>query len=399
MESWHIYTYSENRVRNLMGDRLLPRSYEARKEILDIAREGWQARDPKTQSHYDQRLKKAYEKHLTIDDIVDAYFSFSEGARFRNMIAMPFKIKQPERLVIEIVDTGINPKIDGLEQADHTMDEYENLKNREPGQSSYAIPGKTYRAKIKVTNYGDFPITNNVVRYYVVSSQPGSGNKPKIYSSDILGMFFGTKYEFDDGVKKITVEERSAKIDEQTLGKKPNLFKGTEVEGFLNPRESYEIEFDWTMPSDAENPNRDPVYLYVTIGEKINENKSMVNQGTAQAPDWAPFFERDLLKYAPGYEPATLIAFTPTQIFSRDEDNTKAKDRHVIAIRFDTVANPDEDPYATPPDQLMSEQPFLRFETITTVTESEVPKWIQDGYWADLERATLKYRRTQWLVE
>ncbi|GGK23193.1 hypothetical protein GCM10010965_15030 [Caldalkalibacillus thermarum] len=391
MHTLHVQEYSHGRIRMLTGNRLLPKSYEARKEILDIATDGWhpnERNNPQRQAYWDRKLKEAYDKHMQLEDVVDAYF----GEGFRSMLAIPYKIKKPESIQIEITDTGINPKVNDISEG-VGLDEYENLKNREPGQSSYALPGKEYHAKLELTNHGDFPVTNTVIRYYVVSSQPGSGKRPQVYSSGVLGMLFGDRYTFetDNGVKDVVA--RNARIDSNTIGTTPDVLKE-----FLDPDETIEVDFTWRMPTDEENPDKDPVYLFVTVGQVLDENKAMENQGTATAPNWSPMFEREMLEYIPGQAKATLIAFTPNQIMSRDEENTIDMDKHTVAIRLD-VADRDQDPWQIPPEELIEAQDFLRFATITTYTEEEVPRWIEDGYWADLNRAELRYRRTQWLVE
>ncbi|MDP5276118.1 hypothetical protein [Chengkuizengella axinellae] len=405
LSDYHDVPYGDIRVQSLMHDRLLPATAQGREDIISFVKDYLVQDDPTIQSENDQKLKELYEDHYTAQDIVDAWFSDTQELMTRNILAFPFKVKEFDDLEIVITDTGITPKVANLSAA-QGLDEYENQAqfSQEANQSSYGVPGKQYTATLTITNNADYPVTNVVLRNYVVSSQPGAGNTPKIYNTtdeQNIGMFFGTQYTFkgNDGLDKLVPNfPANAQIDPslsnvqhfQTTGVNP---------GFLDPGETFETTFQWRMPTETQNPNKDPIYLYVTVAEEIEKNSAMIQTGANGNVNWEPAFSNTLLQYIPGEEKATLISFTPNQIVpSNESEEIPDRDNHTVAIQLD-VADPNSDPDIIPKQDLRDEMDFLRFAEITTETEREVEVWVDDGYWANLGSGTVNYKRTQWIVE
>ncbi|MFS1511538.1 hypothetical protein VQL36_03740 [Chengkuizengella sp. SCS-71B] len=406
LSEYHDVPYGDKRVQSLMHDRLLPATTQGREEITSFAKNAdLEGADHLEHSELDQQLKELYMKHYTEQDIVDAWFSDSEELMTRNILAFPFKVKEFDDLEIVITDTGITPKVANLNAA-QGLDEYENQAqfSQEANQSSYGIPGKQYTATLTITNNADYPVTNFVLRNYVVSSQPGTANTPKIYNTtdeQNIGMFFGTQYTFkgNDGLDKLVPNfPANAQVDSsltnvqqfQTIGVNP---------GFLDPGETFETTFQWRMPTETQNPNKDPIYLYVTVAEEIEKNSAMIQSGANGNVNWEPAFTNTLLQYIPGEEKVTLISFTPNQIVpSNESEEIPDRDNHTIAIQLD-VADPDSDPDIIPKQDLKDKMDFLRFAEITTETEREVEAWVDDGYWVNLGSGTVNYKRTQWIVE
>ncbi|MFT9486621.1 MAG: hypothetical protein ACH0QD_04530 [Tepidibacillus sp.] len=379
----HTISYGDQRQKILYGDRLLPSSYSVRKEIMDTTTDAYYAKttlDPKVVL----KVRDLYDYNLTIQDYVDGYFN----EKWRNMVAIPFKIKQPDDIEIKLTDTGISPKVNSVTEGSG-LDEYENLNRT---YSSYALPGKTYTATYTITNHSDLPVTNFVARYYVVNTQPSPYGTPYIYATNTLGMFYGTTYTFTNPDKIITAY--GSQIDSATIGSTPTILKA-----FLDPGETYTGTFQWTMPNDGINPKRDPIYLYVTVAETIDKNTPMTNDGTATEPNWSAKFIREKLKYyTNSTDGSTAVSFSRNQIMTRDGEVNH--DEITIASRLDSaITIPPDDPFAPPPSELVQEQDFLRFATITTKRYEEVPVWIEDGYWVPLEIKTYRFKRTQWLVQ
>ncbi|NDI36634.1 hypothetical protein [Chengkuizengella sediminis] len=405
LSDYHDVPYGVDRVQSLMHDRLLPATAEGREEIISFVKDNLVEDNPTIQSNNDQDLKELYKKHYTPEDIVDAWFSDTQELMTRNILVFPFKVKEFDDLEIVITDTGITPKVANLGAA-QGLDEYENQAqfSQEANQSSYGIPGKQYTATLTITNNADYPVTNVVLRNYVVSSQPGGGNTPKIYNTtdeQNIGMFFGTQYTFmgNNGLdKRVPTFPANAQVDSsltnvqqfQTTGENP---------GFLDPGETFETTFQWRMPAETQNPNKDPIYLYVTVAEEIEKNSAMIQAGANGNVNWEPAFKNTLLQYIPGEEKATLISFTPNQIVpSNESKEIPDRDNHTVAIQLD-VADPNSDPDIISKQDLRDEMDFLRFAEITTETEREVEVWVDDGYWANIGSGTVNYKRTQWIVD
>ncbi|MDP5275239.1 hypothetical protein [Chengkuizengella axinellae] len=403
LSQYHDIPYiSDNRVQSLMHDRLLPATPEGRAEIISFAKNADLANG--NQIELDQQMKRLYEKHYEVQDIVDAWFSDSQELMTRNILAVPFKVKESDDLEIVITDTGITPKVANQNEA-IGMEEYENQAqfNKEPSQSSYGIPGKQYTATLTLTNNSDFPVTNMVLRNYVVSSQPGGGNAPIIYNStdeQNMGMFFGKQYAFEDnnGIKMVPTYPANAQVDPSLVNVKQFNTTGKNA-GFLDAGETFETTFQWRMPTETQNPDKDPIYLYVTVGEEIDQHSAMIQSGGSGNVNWEPAFKNTLLQYTVDGTPATLISFTPSEIKPRNESpEITDRDDHTVAIQLD-VADPNSDPDIIPKQDLRDEMDFLRFAEITTETEREVEEWVEDGYWANLGSGTVNYKRTQWIVD
>lgn len=385
LANWGMEDFGDGRKRIVYGDRLLPANY---RPILDRAVAD--LKDGITNEE-DLAIKSLYDQYTTAQDIVDAYFA----PMWRNMVVIPFKVKRPDDIEIRIIDTGITPKVNNSAEGSGKR-EYENLNRNEV---SYALPGKTYTAKFEIINNSDHPVTNFVARYYVVSSRPGPGNKPVIYSSGVLGMVFGKTYQFTDPPKVVSAPPGTAK-DTATIGGDPPLFDAvasgaSSSAGFIDPDKKITGQFQWTMP-----PTDHPVYLYVTVAKVINENQPMAPNGTGTLSVWEPVFIDEKLGYAPGQGKATFVAYTPNQIMLRNEGPTEAANNHdvvTVAIRFDEPSGGTSGD--VPPDQLVEQENFVRNAEVTTYVDQELQVWIEDGYWVPIEEQTFHYKRTQWLVK
>ncbi|WP_028987604.1 hypothetical protein [Thermicanus aegyptius] len=426
LDKFHTQNVGNGRAKILYGDRLFPSNTDAQKQIIQTTRKAIEdvvvrKKDPLKvfgpSSGYENEVKQLYDDNTSIQDIVDAYFK----GDWRNILVLPYKVKQPDAITVKITDTGISPKVDNA-LAGAGKSEYESKAITDP---SYAIPGKIYTARYSITNNSDQPITSLALRYYVVSTKPDGVGHPKIFESKPIGVFYGTEYTFSnyldkDGKPKTvnsyvpyyagtnsdgeSFETLHSKINDDPYMKLKEENGGTWpelIQTFIDPGETVEGTFLWKMPDATQNPSKDPVVLYVTAALKLDKNANMKGTGSGEINS---HFQEEELNYYPDQSPAMFFSFTPNQIMARHVEDTNVnnlRDSRTIAARLDSyVPNPKDpfDPIAYPPDKLQDKQTFLRYTTTENISYQEYDEWVEDGYWIERQPLIVRYKRTQWIV-
>ncbi|PTQ53084.1 MAG: hypothetical protein BLITH_0164 [Brockia lithotrophica] len=164
--------------------------------------------------------------------------------------------------------------------------------------------GDRVEAYISLTNYGDVPLTNFPVRFYLFNARSG-----QLIDSGDLGYVYGNEYEFKDPGKVVKVDS-SLLLDPNTnFGMQPlRDANGNEVK-FLEPGKPVRLKVSFTVP------NNEPAILFVTAGLEYKDTLTVDgNIGYYEylfKPDRRNYFKLQ-------DQPSMFVGFTPNKILLRE---------------------------------------------------------------------------------